>query len=316
MSKNILFIIITLIPMLTINAQTQFDNASFENWEEIGFGPNIIEPVEWSSIKSSDHENISGQAPHVWDRSESGNAHSGDYSLYLHTVTVFGIVATGTLTNGRYHAEFNTANAFTFTDTVNSQWHTRISAKPDSLAGWYKAKPSAGDFPTVKVVLHTGYAQISAISDTSTYVASAVISLPEEEVTEWTRFSFPIEYHTNDDPEYALVILTSSNGLSAVDKSEAWFDDIEFIYNDGTGIMEKNDDAFEVHTYQDELTVFIDADKKERYELIVFDMSGKRVISNTGWTKEKNTFNMNLPRGIYAITVTYGRKTLTKKVVL
>ncbi len=65
MSKNILFIIITLIPMLTINAQTQFDNASFENWEEIGFGPNIIEPVEWSSIKSSDHENISGQAPHV-----------------------------------------------------------------------------------------------------------------------------------------------------------------------------------------------------------------------------------------------------------
>lgn len=316
MNKSILFLIFILASYLTINAQTQFDNASFEEWEEIGFGPNIIEPVEWSSIKSSDNENISGQAPHVWDRSEFGNAHSGDYSLYLHTVTVFGIVATGTLTNGRYHAEFNTANAYTFTDTVNSQWHTRISAKPDSLAGWYKAKPSAGDFPTVKVVLHTGYAQISAISDTSTYVASAVISLPEEEETEWTRFSFPIEYHTNENPEYALVILTSSNGLSAVDKSEAWFDDIEFIYNDGTGVLEKNADVFDVYAYNNKMSVFVGSDQKERYNLSIYDLSGKVVMTNSGFTKEKNHFELNLPRGCYAVTVSYGGKISSKKIIL
>ncbi len=131
MNKRLLFFVSIIIPFITINAQTQFDNASFEEWEEIGFGPDIIEPVEWSSIKSSDDAQINTQTPHVWDRSEFGNAHTGDYSLYLHTVRVFGINATGTLANGRYHAEFNINNAYTFTDTINSQWHTRITARPD-----------------------------------------------------------------------------------------------------------------------------------------------------------------------------------------
>jgi len=316
MNKNVLFLIIALIPTFTITAQTQFDNNSFEEWEEIGFGPEIIEPVEWSSIKSSDNETISGQAPHVWDRSESGNAHSGDYSLYLHTVKVFGIVATGTLTNGRYHAEFNIENAYTFTDTVDSQWHTRISAKPDSLVGWYKAKPSVGDFPTVKVVLHTGYAQISALSDTSTYVASAVLSLPEEEVTEWRRFSLPITYYTNDMPEFALVILTSSNGITAKENSEAWFDDIEFIYNDGTGFIEQNTDELNIYTYNNKMSVLVQSEQKESYNLAVYDMSGRLVKTSIGLTKEKIIIDMNLQRGIYAVTVSFGSKVFSKKIIL
>ncbi len=58
MNKLILFLTILFTTYISINAQTQFDNASFEEWEEIGYGPNIIEPVEWSSIKSSDDETI------------------------------------------------------------------------------------------------------------------------------------------------------------------------------------------------------------------------------------------------------------------
>jgi len=316
MNKIVLFLIIAIIPIFTVTAQTQFDNASFEEWEQIGFGPEIIEPIEWSSIKSSDNETISGQAPHVWDRSEYGNAHTGNYSLYLHTVKVFGIVATGTLTNGRYHAEFNIENAYTFTDTADSQWHTRITAKPDSLVGWYKAKPSVGDFPTVKIVLHTGYAQISALSDTSTYVASAVLSLPEEEVTEWRRFSLPITYHTNDMPEFALVILTSSNGITAKENSEAWFDDIEFIYNDGTGFIEQNADALDIYTFESKMSVFVESEQKESYTLSIYDMSGRLVKTSTGLTKEKNIFDMDFQRGVYAVTVSLGTRVLSKKIIL
>jgi len=48
-----------------LNAQTQFVNPGFEEWEEIGFGPNIIEPVNWSSIKSTDDDNLNGVAPRM-----------------------------------------------------------------------------------------------------------------------------------------------------------------------------------------------------------------------------------------------------------
>lgn len=307
---------VLIIPFMTINAQTQFDNASFEEWEEISFGPDIIEPVEWSSIKSTDNAQINTQAPHNMDRSELGNAHTGNYSVYLYTVELFGIVATGTLANGRYHAEFNINNGYTYTDTLNSQWHTRITARPDSLVGWYKAKPEPGDVPTVKVVLHTGYAAISALSDTSNFVASAVISLPGEEVTEWTRFSLPLNYYKDIMPEYALTILTSSNGLTAIEGSEAWFDDLEFIYNDGTGIIEKNSDEMDVYTRDNGISVFVKTTKKEDYSLSIYDMMGRLVKKDEGVTGQKNMHNLSIPHGTYIISVSYAGKTLTKKVIL
>jgi len=318
MIKNLLvsFLLISISFGIELNAQTQFDNASFEDWEEIGFGPVFIEPVNWSSIKSTDNSTINGQAPHVWDRSEIGNAHSGDYSVYLHTVTVFGIVATGTVSNGRYHAEFNINNGYIYTDTIDSKWHTKISAKPDSLVGWYKANPSSGDFPTVKVVLHTGYAQASAHSDTSSYVASAVISLAEEQVTEWRRFSFPINYYKDDMPEFALVFLTSSNGISAVDLSEAWFDDIEFIYNNGTSIIEKDSDKLEVNIHNNQLSVFLRTNKKENYTLSIHDINGKILLNDSGISGQKNQYKLSLNSGVYIVSVNYSGKVLTKKIIL
>ena len=310
------FLLISISFGIELKAQTQFDNASFEDWEEIGFGPEFIEPVEWSSIKSTDNADINVNAPHVWNRSEFGNAHSGDYSVYLHTVTAFGIAATGTISNGRYHAEFNINNGYIYTDTIDSKWHTRISAKPESLVGWYKANPSAGDFPTVKVILHTGYAQASALSDTSSYVASAIISLSEEQVTEWRRFSFPINYHKDDMPEFALVFMTSSNGISAVDLSEAWFDDIEFIYNDGTSIIEKDSDKLEVNIHNNQLSVFLRTNKKENYALSIHNLNGKLLLNDSGVSGQKNQYKLSLNSGVYIVSVNYNGKVLTKKIIL
>ena len=308
------FLFISIAFGLEINAQTQFDNASFEDWEEIGFGPEIIEPVNWSSIKSTDNESLNSAAPVVWGRSD--DAHTGNYSVYLHSVAVFGIVVTGTITNGRIHADFNPDLGYMYTDTIDSRWHTRISGRPDSLTGWYKSNPSTGDFPTVKVVLHTGYAQMSALSDTSSYVASAVISLPEEQVTEWRRFSFPINYYKDETPEFALVILTSSNGVSAVALSEAWFDDLEFIYNDGTSIIEKDSDKLEVNIYNNQLSVFLRTNKKENYTLTIYDVNGRILLNDSGITNQKNHYKLGLRSGIYIVSVNYNGKALTKKIIL
>ena len=83
-------------------SQTQIDNAGFENWENAG--TTVDEPTEWSSIKTSDDATLNGFAPVVWG--QSSDAHSGDYSLELINVSTFGVVANGTVTNGRVHADF------------------------------------------------------------------------------------------------------------------------------------------------------------------------------------------------------------------
>jgi len=57
-------------------------NSGFELWEEFGFGPDTLEPVNWNSLKSSDGGDlINGVIPVTLERST--DAHSGMYSAKL-----------------------------------------------------------------------------------------------------------------------------------------------------------------------------------------------------------------------------------------
>jgi len=300
---------------LSLNAQTQFDNASFEEWEEIGFGPDILEPVNWSSIKSTDDPALNNAAPIVWARSE--DAHTGNYSLFLNSVAVFGIVATGTMTNGRVHASYIPTEGFMYTDPDHSEWHTRITGKPDSLVGWYKAMPRPNDYGTVKIVLHEGYLECAENIDSSNYIASGNLKFTGDAVEEWTRFSLPINYYLeNIDPEFALVILTSSQGVDAIPGSKIWFDDLELIYNNNSGIAEENAASLSLFAANNRLHLFIDTEKSENYILNVYDISGRFRMKDTGVTGMKNTHAYQLPSGIYIVSVQYDGKVLTKKIVL
>ena len=106
---------------INLNAQTQPQNPSFEDWEDVGLS--VDEPVNWSSIKTSDKTVTNPLAPVVWDISTE--AHTGSFSLKLYNVETLGsIVASGTIANGRIHAEFDPEAAYTFTDISDSRWNT------------------------------------------------------------------------------------------------------------------------------------------------------------------------------------------------
>jgi len=315
MKWNSLLLIGLLITSAILTAQTQFDNASFEDWEEIGFGPNILEPVEWSSIKSSDVPDLNGFAPKVMDRST--DAHTGNYSVYLYSVnTGIGIIATGTVCNGRYHDAVDTDSAYSYTDPNNSQWNTEITHRPDSLVGWYKANPKTGDFPTVRVVLHTGYAEVSDNSDTTNYVGGYRLELPSETVTEWTRFSFPIRYYKDINPEYAIVILTSSIGVQAIEGSKAWFDDLQFIYNDGTGVEETNDNNLVVKGYEGDILINFNNTKVNDVALDIFDIQGRNLYSDRIQSSGQKRLNLNLKTGIYVVRINDGDRLISKKIMI
>jgi len=106
MKKIILIFTVGLFGIFSLHAQTTdtIENPGFEEWElPFGLPVNHPEPVNWSSIKTSDNININPVAPINWARSDT--AHSGNYSLKLFNVSALCLVATGTMTNGRVHAE-------------------------------------------------------------------------------------------------------------------------------------------------------------------------------------------------------------------
>ena len=317
MNTFLRFLLISFVAIFwttNLTAQYQFLNPGFEEWEEIGFGPNILEPVEWSSIKSTDDPDLNNAAPLVWEKSD--DAHTGNHSIHLFTKSIFGINVTGTITNGRVHASMNPDSGYTYTDPDNSKWHTRLAAKPDSLVGWYKAKPEPGDNAKVKVVMHDGFIAVSENQDTSAYIGSGTMFLSGEPVNEWKRFSVPIKYYKTEKPEFILITISSSKGTEAIPGTELWVDDLNLIYNNGTGISEENPDNLTLFAANNNLNVLVTGEKNEAFILRIYDISGKLQLQNSGKVNQKSTYAYNLPAGIYVVSVSYNGKVLTKKISL
>jgi hypothetical protein len=228
--KKILLIFLSICISFIGNSQTQPENPGFENWESTaapGSGqPTVYEPVEWSSIKTSDGGGfLNTFAPTVWE--QSTDAHSGAYSVKLYNNTALGIVAAGTITNGRVHAELS-GTGYVFSDTGTPQWNTPFTQKPDSVVVWAKYFPQGSDVAQVKVVLNTGSAIIPDPSQ-SDYLALAQINITEQTTT-WTRFSAPFNYFNSSDPTYILFVLNTADEI-ATNGTYGYFDDLQLIYN-------------------------------------------------------------------------------------
>lgn len=310
MIKKLLSLLFSSSVILSIYAQYQFENPSFENWEAITFG-SIPEPVDWSSLRTAEPENIAQLAPAVWNVSD--DAHTGIHSLYLTNIEIFGIVATGMVTTGRVLANLNTDLANSHTVPDDPRWNLPITHRPDSLVGWYKSKPSPNDFPTAKVLLHKGYAALPQ-ADSSNWIGVAFIELPSNEVDVWTRFSTPFEYFNDEVPEFALTILTSGYGTFAVDGSEAWFDDMELIYNQSfVDDISAND--LHVYSRNGDLNIFINENSQIDAQLFVTDLAGRQVyFNNQVATGQNHQYKLEVQNGIYLVTVQIENKRFTKKI--
>ncbi len=289
----------------------QFQNGGFEEWEDVGLGAEMLEPVNWSSIKTSDLDNLNLLAPVVW--SISDDVHSGEHSVYLLNIETLGIVATGMITNGRVHADLNPDLAYVYTNQDDPRWNSPFTGRPDSVVGWYKCNPAEGDFGTVKVALHVGDLHIPG--DESNLVAMAHLELPAVAVTEWTRFAVAFEYYMEIDPEYQLTILYSGNGTEAVGGSEAWFDDVEFIYNPES-VGENALGNLMVFSSYGKINITVKDQNIDNYQIIVSDLMGHRVFDGKLKTGENIQISNNISKGVYIVTAISGSSSLSRKVVV
>ncbi len=306
-------IVFILISPAVIIAQ-QLENPGFELWENAGTVRD--EPVDWSSIKTSDAGDlINNAAPLVWDKST--DAHSGNFSLKLINKEAFGIVATGTMTNGRVHADFNPELGFVYTDSSDARWHTPFTWRPDSLAGWYKYYPKGQDFGRVKMVLHIGEGQIPENGTFPNWVGLAdFIMEPGVTIDTWTRFCVPFEYYNENFPEYTLLTIYGGNGTTSTDSSIVYFDDLEVIYKNA-GIPETAMNKAFLHFSQGMLILdFLTPDYYINQPFKLVDISGRVVYSENLTSKEISGLPANLPDGMYVAVLNSSKGTFVQKIFL
>ncbi len=301
---------IVLFTGLSLMAQQQINNPGFEDWEDVGIGTD--EPTHWSSVKTSDNELLNPSAPVIWGKST--DAHSGNYSLHLFNVATFGIVATGTMTNGQTHSALPITDGYVFTNLDDDRYHTAFTQRPDSVAGWYKCAPATGDFATVKFALHKGY--LALPGDETNLIAVAYKELPQQQINTWTRFAIAFEYVSDENPDYFLSILTSGNGYDAVLGSEVWFDDLAFVYNPH-GVNETQVNHF--HAYQDNNLLQVETGNipGQNATIALVDMNGKKFFSENITAFSRVSFTVNqLPKGVYMVVLQQDNLIETQKIIL
>jgi hypothetical protein len=291
------------------NAQ-QIENPGFETWEGSGA---TLEPVNWSSLKTSNSSILAGQAPVVLSQ-DTGR--EGGYSVKLENKSVFNIVANGILTNGRIHADINPDNGFVYTDASDSRWNTPLTTRPDSIVGWYKYQPSSSggniDKGKVEVLLHkTGNGQMPETAATApNTVAKARFDMVQPSAT-WVRFSVPFNYVSQDNPDYILIILTSGDSTAAINGSIAWFDDLQLIYNEPVAIPKPMHKEFSIAQINASLRIR-DISIGSQYE--IYNALGQPIASGTA---KQETLYIDVPiTGIYFVRVSNSAAVLTKKIVI
>ena len=312
--KKYLFPIIILFISSAIFAQEQPENPGFEEWENVGFDDQFLEPVNWSSLKTANPEELANVSPSVLERST--DAHSGQYSVHLISKSAFSIVANGILTNGRVFADFNPQDAYIYTDPDNSSWNTPLTGRPDSLVGYYKYISMENDGPEILAVLHIGTTSTPA-DDTSGWVGKAKAVITFETVSEWTRFSIPFQYYQDVNPEYILFSLSSGNGFLAVEGSELWLDDIELIYNVSGITASSNQPVPDAYgTFGSIIADLTKIRSQSRFDLHIYDVTGKMIKSEN--LAAGNRYEMTgFKPGVYILGFidSHGRTTTQKVIV-
>jgi hypothetical protein len=312
--KNLLRIFIFIIIVIPVSFYGQeIENPGFETWEDIGM--ELIEPVEWSTIKTSDNSWISDQAPLTYER--SNDAHSGTYSLKLYNVWVFGnLVATGAITNGRFHADFNLDSSYSFTQQDTSKWHTAFTGRPDSLTGWFKFFPRLNDAAQFKVILHVDDCKLPENGTFPNWVGMAVY-MTDNGVTyeNWTRFAVPFTYFNDNIPEYELIVINSGDSITAIDSSYLLVDDLHVVYKPA-GISEPDIPEPFLFVTDDRLVINLEQEEaylKQWFYLI--DVTGQTVLTRQ---LESNQVVLpgHLPEGVYVAVLKSKSKQFIQKVMI
>jgi hypothetical protein len=303
------FFILLFSLAVSVRAQ-QIENPGFEVWENAGTV--VDEPVNWSSIKTSDGI-YNDQAPVVWGKSDT--YHSGNFSVRLANIASF-VVANGVITNGRVHAEIAAGKSFIYTDLTDERWKTSLTARPEKFALWARYSPQGKDTAQIKVLLHRGAGSLPPKTENlANQVAFAQVNITGN-VDSWTRFEVPFTYYSQQNPEYILIVASSGASSTPVAGSIAFLDDLELVYNT-TGIT--NNFAERNLIYSTGNTIFLDRvpeSVRRNAKIEILSLNGSKVYSAPVGSLQVELANNKYAKGLYIVRMYGPEFNYTQKIYL
>lgn len=236
--KRIITMAMAITTSIAVNAQTQIGNSGFENWESVSGG---IEPTNWNGFLTAGGTWASAAESQIQESSDVRPGSSGTKSARIWSRSVFGVIANGNMTLGKINmgstspTNSNNYNRSIITDANHSEAMTGI---PDSIVFWVKFTPNGHtQNARMKASIHDNYEYRDPEDATSTthVVASAVINFPSTN-GQWVRKSVPFNYTgPATSVNYILVTFTTNETPGGgANNDQAWFDDVELIYNPAT----------------------------------------------------------------------------------
>jgi hypothetical protein len=205
------------------------------------------------------------------------------------------------------HPNINTSLSYMFTDTVDDQWHTPLTARPDSIVGWFNYSPQEVDTFQVKVVLHQGYGTQPDPDFAMNWIAEAEFRSPQDTEGEWLRFSAPFSYFNEKNPEYVLAVLNSGAGYSAVAGSVLLLDDLEMIYNSPQSLDSRTSPREGlIYAVDINQLVLQDLDYTRYHSISIHDIAGKQVWKGKLRSNRVDITSAHLKPGIYLVNL-YGK---------
>ena len=227
----------------TVGDHFQLPNSDFEAW-----AASTGEPDHWHGFKSAGG-NFATTSAGLVSLESSSDVRSGasGHSAVMTAGSIFGIVANGTMTNGRLmagsmsatstdnHAEMDKSK--TNTDANGDLFYMPLYAKPDKFNVWLKytqgsVNPNYKASVSVKTFDGTYYQE--PVDRTYTNLSGSIVggAIP---AGDWTFYSFPFDYASyaaNNAATEAIFVTFSTNGNPGQGyKNDALYvDDMELVY--------------------------------------------------------------------------------------
>lgn len=251
----------------------QMPNSNFETWST---ATDNNAPKHWHGFESVKGK-LSGTAKSKTKLVSSKNVRPGSKGLTSAVVTsssVWGVIANGTMTNGRLaagsmkptnsanHSETNLSS--TDKDDNGDPFATPMYAKPDSVKFWMrftqaKAQASYPNAAFNAVITDGTYYQDPEDKDYTNKVAVAAPNKADMTVGDWRLVSCPFDYasYAANGAEAKAILLTVSTNATPGKGSysngvadSVYVDDLELVYAAGIKSISFKGQAFDLATIQ------------------------------------------------------------------
>ena len=220
----------------TVGDHFQLPNSDMEAWTN-----DNGEPDRWHGFKTATGNYASTSAGLVsLEQSDDVREGATGHSAVMTSGSVFGVVANGTMTNGRLNAgsmfATNTANHAEM-DKANGtdEYYMPLYAKPDKFNVWLKyTNSNANHKASVSVKTFDGTYYQEPTDKEYTNLSGSIVGTPIP-AGDWTQYSFPFDYDSyaaNNAASEAIFVTFSTNGNPGQgSKGDALYvDDMELVY--------------------------------------------------------------------------------------